>query len=46
MKFDRVKKNWTINFKLKPGTYYYKYYVDNEWVLNKVEDVETDLTGN
>lgn len=35
MKFDRSKKNWTISFKLKPGTYYYKYFVDNDWVLNK-----------
>lgn len=29
------KKNWSINFKLNPGTYYYKYYVDNDWTLNK-----------
>lgn len=35
MKFDRIKKNWVINFKLKPGMYTYKYYVDNEWILNK-----------
>ena len=35
MKFDRSKKNWVINVKLKPGTYYYKYNVEGEWDLNK-----------
>ena len=35
MKFDRTKKNWSIVLKLKPGTYYYKFNVDNDWTLNK-----------
>lgn len=34
MKFDREKKNWFVNLKLKPGTYLYKFYVDNNWALN------------
>lgn len=33
MHFDNRKKNWVIHFKLKPGTYYYKFVVENEWVL-------------
>lgn len=46
MKFDRTKKNWSINLKLKPGTYYYKFNVDNDWTLNKNQPAELDLTGN
>jgi hypothetical protein len=45
MKFDRVKKNWGISFKLQPGTYYYKYIVDSEWALNKNKDIESDING-
>jgi len=28
MNFDKIHKNWKINLKLKPGTYYYKYIMD------------------
>lgn len=45
MKFDRVKKNWSFNVRLKPGVYYYKYFVDNEWTLNKNWEVEADING-
>ena len=31
MKYDSFKKLWVMSFKLKPGIYYYKYFVDNEW---------------
>lgn len=46
MKFDRTKKTWTIGFKLKPGTYYYKYFVDDAWTLNKNQEIQTDLYGH
>ncbi len=35
MKFDKNQKNWTIGLKLKPGTYSYKFFVDNHWTLDK-----------
>ena len=46
MKFDRIKKNWVINFKLKPGLYYYKFHVENEWLLKKKDEIEVDILGN
>lgn len=46
MKYDPYKKLWTISFKLKPGTYSYKYFVDNEWVLTKNSEIETDMNNN
>jgi len=46
MKYDSYKKMWIISFKLKPGTYNYKYFVDNEWVLTKNAEIETDINNN
>ena len=45
MKFSQNKKNWEAVFKLKPGNYYYKYFVDQEWVLNPKEEVELDINS-
>ena len=46
MKYDSYRKLWTIGFKLKPGTYNFKYYVDSEWMLTKHAEVETDMGNN
>lgn len=43
MFFQQTKKNWKIEFKLQPGTYYYKYIEDNQWTLNKKEAIDTDI---
>ena len=46
MKYDSYRKLWTIAFKLKPGTYNFKYNVDSEWMLSKHAEVETDMSNN
>ena len=46
MKYDSYRKVWTTNLKLKPGKYTYKYFVENEWVLTKNSEVESDMNNN
>lgn len=36
--FSKIAKNYKIALKLNPDTYYYKYFVDNEWLLNENEE--------
>ena len=33
--FSKIYKNYKGALKLKPGSYIYKYMVDNEWILSE-----------
>ena len=38
--FSKIYKNYKGTLKLKPGSYVYKYMVDNEWILSENEEKE------
>lgn len=46
MVFDERRKNWSYRAKLTPGKYYFKYFVDNEWILSPKEEVEIDFSNH
>lgn len=31
---------------LKPGNYFYKFFVDNEWVCKDEDPINNDIYGN
>ena len=38
LNFSKIHKNYKVSIKLKPDTYYYKYFIEGEWVLNENEE--------
>ena len=46
LKYESYSRNWKLVLSLQPGTYIYKYLVDDEWVCYKNDEVELDINGN
>jgi hypothetical protein len=43
--FDPLYNKWSVTLKVKKGTHYYKYIVDGDWVISKVEKTVKDSSG-
>jgi hypothetical protein len=43
--FDPLYNKWSITLKVKKGTHFYKYIVDGEWVISKIEKTMKDPSG-
>ncbi|CAK79065.1 unnamed protein product (macronuclear) [Paramecium tetraurelia] len=46
LKFDHFSKVWNVTLKLLPGEYYYKFYVDGEWICTDDDLKDNDIYGN
>ena len=46
MNYDHFSNSWSLSLQLKPGEYFYKFLVDNEWVCSDEFDKEMDQYGN
>ncbi len=45
MAYDPIYNKFSVILRIKKGTYHYKYIVDGEWVINKIESVVKDHSG-
>lgn len=46
LKFDSFSLMWKITLVLQPGTYYYKYVIEEmEWVCSPHDPIEVDIKG-
>ena len=43
--FDPLSERWSTIVKLKKGKYFYKYVVNNEWIINPKERNEKGNDG-
>ena len=44
--FDPMSQKWSTTIRLPKGKHFYKYIVNNAWIINPSERNERDHSGN
>lgn len=45
LKYESLSRSWKVVLSLEPGTYLYKYLVDDEWVCSMSDQIDLDING-